>query len=175
MKVNEVEVVSTRSLSESIAKNNNTGFLTEDLVRIVQAEQANNWTQGQGKDETFMKCELYFATKAVRVDPFPAIRKKFRSFMEIKRQNPMAQFGSSDKTFEPDSVFGRKIPGLRHAHITYDLSIVYRVVGKQVYLYGFFTHDDMGTGQPNNTNRKLSAISRFQSQTFKENSVAQKS
>lgn len=160
------EVTATKSLFETIDECNNTGFLTEDLIKIIHEAKNGNWAPAQEKP--FMRGDLYDATYLVKVHPFPAIRKKFRDFMELKRQNPNAPFGSSDKTFSSDGIFTSMIPGLRHAHITFDLSIVYRIVGKQVYLYGFFTHDDLGTGQPRSPNRQRSAASRLANQTFKE-------
>ena len=45
MKINEVKVSSTKSLFEELDKNNNTGFLTEDLVKVVQAHQINEWSE----------------------------------------------------------------------------------------------------------------------------------
>ncbi len=45
MKINEVKVSSTKSLFEDLDKNNNTGFLTEDLVKVVQAHQTNEWSE----------------------------------------------------------------------------------------------------------------------------------
>ncbi len=45
MKINEVKVSSTKSLFEELDKNNNTGFLTEDLVKVVQAHQTNEWSE----------------------------------------------------------------------------------------------------------------------------------
>jgi hypothetical protein len=168
MKINEVTSFSTLSLFETIDADNNTGYLTEDLVKIFQEAQAGKWVAGAGKDQPFMRGELYDATYKVRVLPYPAVRKKFRDFMEIKRNNPRQPFGSSDKPFRSGGNFDSAVPGLMHAHITFDLSIVYKVVGNQIYLYGFFTHDDLGTGQPANLNRQKGAASRLANQTFKE-------
>lgn len=89
-------------------------------------------------------------------------------FMDTKRQNPQALYGSSDKLFRPDGKFGKKIQGIRHAHITHDLSIVYKVVGNNIFLYGFFTHDDLGTGTPANTRRQDAMSSRFANAEFLE-------
>lgn len=84
--------------------------------------------------------------------------------MQLKRVDPMALFGSSDKLFT--GVFTKTIPGLRHAHITSDLSIVYKVSRGEVYLYGFFTHDELGTGHPTNNNRQKSITTKFNNQQF---------
>lgn len=163
MRINEISA--SQSLLETFNKHNNTGFLSEDLVKIYHEARNGNWQSG---DKPFMRGDLYNATYAVKVQPYPALRKKFRDFMELKRDNPTAPFGGSDKTFTSDGIFNSVTPGLRHAHITFDLSIVYKVVGNQVYLYGFFTHDDLGTGQPRNINRQKSAAKRLSQQNFSE-------
>ncbi len=45
MRINEVQQPSDKALFESIDADNNTGFLTEDLVKIVRAHQANEWSE----------------------------------------------------------------------------------------------------------------------------------
>lgn len=57
MKINEVEVSSAKSLTESIAKDNNTGFLTEDLVRVVQQEQSCSWSKPMTLEEMFAEMD----------------------------------------------------------------------------------------------------------------------
>ena len=168
MLIKELTSPLAHSLFEALDKINSTGYLTEVLVEIYQEATNGNWVAGQGADKPFMRGDLYNATYLVKVQPYASIRKKFRDFMELKRQNPNAPFGSSDKTFSSDGIFNSIIPGLRHAHITFDLSIVYRVVGKQIYLYGFFTHDALGTGQPKSINRQKSAAKQLSNQNFKE-------
>lgn len=51
MKINEVKVSSAKSLTEAIAKNNHTGFLTEDLVQVVQQEQSCAWSNPMTYEE----------------------------------------------------------------------------------------------------------------------------
>jgi mRNA-degrading endonuclease YafQ of YafQ-DinJ toxin-antitoxin module len=114
----------------------------------------------------FRRSELYKTTYLDKVLSHPSIKNKFRAFMEIKRTNPTQPFGSSDKPFLSAGNFAAAVPGLRHAHVTHDISIVYKVVDNQVYLYGFFTHDDLGTGQPANINRQKSIAKRFSNVGF---------
>jgi mRNA-degrading endonuclease YafQ of YafQ-DinJ toxin-antitoxin module len=114
----------------------------------------------------FRRSDLYKDTYLTKVLPYPSVKNKFRDFMEVKRTNPNQPFGASDKPFRSSGNFISAIPGLRHAHITFDLSIVYRVEGNQVFLYGFFTHDELGTGQPANINRQKSAATRFSNTRF---------
>lgn len=116
----------------------------------------------------FMRGADYNRTYLERVKPYAPVRAKFREFMEIKRNNPNSQFGSSDKPFRSSGKFINQVPGLRHAHITFDLSIVYKVVNGVVYLYGFYTHDELGTGQPANINKQDSMAGRFSRMAFSE-------
>lgn len=120
----------------------------------------------------FKRLPLYTKTYNEKVLPNSALRKKFRDFMELKRNDPYASFGSSDKPFAAKASFQNAVPGLKHAHITYDISIVYRVEGNVIYLYGFFTHDELGTGQPANQNRQKSMSARFANQPVPEESTA---
>lgn len=51
MKVNEVKQMSEAKLFESIDNENDTGFLTEDLVSIVKTHRANDWSEPMSGDE----------------------------------------------------------------------------------------------------------------------------
>lgn len=45
MKISEVKQPSTARLLESVDQDNNTGFLSEDLVKILREHQAEQWSQ----------------------------------------------------------------------------------------------------------------------------------
>lgn len=51
MKINEVTQPSDNTLFESIDKTNNSGFLTEDLVKIYRTEKENKWSDPMSMDE----------------------------------------------------------------------------------------------------------------------------
>jgi len=51
MKINEVTQPSDKTLFESIDATNDTGFLTEDLVKIVRTEQAGAWSEPMTADQ----------------------------------------------------------------------------------------------------------------------------
>jgi mRNA-degrading endonuclease YafQ of YafQ-DinJ toxin-antitoxin module len=125
-------------------------------------------TTVQPGETLFRRSDLYRRTKTLRVDPYDKIRRKFQEFMHAKRNDPRAPFGSSDKPFVSQGKFGTQIPGLRHAHITHNISVVYRVVGNQLYLYGFFTHDDLGTGNPPNLKRQNTLAQTMSNQGFEQ-------
>ena len=120
-------------------------------------------------ETVFRRSPLYKETYLARVKPYPKLREKLRQFMEFKRHNPDDNWGSSDKFFKPGFKFFSAIPGLRHAHLAPDLYIVYRVgKPKEVYIYGVFTHDDLGIGQPMNPRKQDAAVSKLSRQTFTE-------
>lgn len=119
----------------------------------------------------FRRSPEYKETYLTKIKPSTSLKSKFREFMEIKRHNPLQPFGSSDKPFTGGGIFANAIPGLKHAHISFDLSIVYRVEGRnptEVYLYGFYTHDDLGTGQPPSRPKQNSMARSFKNRTFRE-------
>ena len=56
---------------------------------------------------------------------------------------------------------------LRHAHLTSDYSIVYTISGKDptvIKLFGIFTHDDLGTGQPMKLKNMSNMATKFSNQ-----------
>jgi hypothetical protein len=98
------------------------------------------------------------------------LKEKFDQFKKIKIENVNQAFGKSDKSFSSEGIYGTAIPKLRHAHLNRDVSIVYLVksVGGQpvMYLYGFYPHKELGTGEPLNKQKQKSMAKKFQSQEF---------
>lgn len=99
----------------------------------------------------------------------PEVQEKFKKFVQAKAEDPTARFGGSDKPFVGKGAFGRALPGLQHAHLNSDVSIVYKVAGANptiVYLYGFYSHEELGTGTPANMNRQQAAAQRLSNTSF---------
>ena len=118
---------------------------------------------------TFQVSPLFRETLASKTQSNTALRDKVEQFIRIKTQDPTQQFGSSDKPFRSGGIFSNAVPKIRHAHLTHDLSMVYTVSGGDnpvIRLYGIFSHDDMGTGQPQNLNRQRGVASQFAGQSF---------
>ena len=88
--------------------------------------------------------------------------------MDLKRQSPATQYGASDKPFKSMGSFGTRVSGLSHAHLSQDISIVYKIENGKIYLYGFYSHDQLGTGQPANINKQQSMATRFSNMNFSE-------
>ena len=78
----------------------------------------------------FRRSPEYQETYLNKIKNNETLKAKFRDFMELKRHNPLQPFGSSDKPFKGDGFFSNAVPGIKHAHITHDISIVYKVEGK---------------------------------------------
>jgi hypothetical protein len=117
----------------------------------------------------FKRCQLYLETFAGKAVQYPVIGQKVNEFITSKSQNPLAQYGSSDKPFLGKGNFGTVIPGLKHAHLTHDIMIVYTLGGRnpiEFRLYGVFSHDELGIGQPANKKRQKSAAKRMANQNF---------
>lgn len=96
------------------------------------------------------------------------ILNNLKDFLTLKRDNPRAAYGSSDKPFTGKGNFAGAIPGLAHAHLSFDLSIVYRIEHNVLYLYGIYSHDQLGTGQPPKMNVQKSMAQKFSNMNFTE-------
>ena len=114
----------------------------------------------------YQKCPLFeetlvrHGTKVMRV---------FEEFLKIKDVNAMQQFGSKDYPFMGPSPLGQHKPRLMHAGMTYDISLIYMITGRDphvIKLIGFFTHDELGTGQPARVKSMQRFVQRVGSQKF---------
>lgn len=94
--------------------------------------------------------------------------ESLKKFLTAKRHDPIQPYGSSDYPFIAAGPIGRAIPGLMHAHLSQDLSVVYKVEGNEMFLYGIYSHADLGTGTPPNLRRQQSVSQRLSNMTFTE-------
>lgn len=122
------------------------------------------------KDKKFYRSEDYrWAT-----DPSNPRRirgstlNSLKDFLTTKRDDITQSYGSSDKFFNTEGTFAKEVPGLAKAHLTHDISIVYRVKDGNVYLYGIYNHDTLGIGQPANKRRQQSMATQFKNYKFTE-------
>lgn len=101
----------------------------------------------------------------------PVVAEKLQRFIDFKLDNPLAQFGKSDRSTSPEGIFTTAIPGIRHAHLTFDISVWYSISGAnptRLKLYAVLTHDESGTGQPAKFSKQKTVADRMQQQSFKE-------
>lgn len=104
-------------------------------------------------NDLFRTLNLYTNQRALLI-------RKLRDFLQFKERSPYngrapdgARYGGTDYMFRTDGKFSA-MRGIAHAHLTGDISIVYRIDGDTIRLYGVYTHDAIGTGQPPSTNRQ---------------------
>ncbi len=73
---------------------------------------------------------------------------ELKSFTDAKEKDPIAPYGSKDYPYRGGDLATTKTS---HALLRKDMYVIYKVSGKNptiVYLYGFTTHEDSGTGTP---------------------------
>lgn len=115
--------------------------------------------------------ETLIRAAQLRGDTF---RESFKRFLEFKQQaaksgNPLQPYGAKDQPFVPNGILRNAVPNetLVHVHLSHDLNLIYSMTGRDpvVYkLYGFFTHDDLGTGQPLNRRKQKQQGRAFKNQ-----------
>ena len=96
----------------------------------------------------FRECPLFKETLAKHKQ---TISGKLKDFIVQKSGDPMARFGSKDQHFQGGGPL--KDSGLIHAHLTHDISLLYKRHSKNptvIDLYAVLSHDELGTGQPAN-------------------------
>jgi mRNA-degrading endonuclease YafQ of YafQ-DinJ toxin-antitoxin module len=115
----------------------------------------------------FRQCSLLSSS----VIKYKELGPKLKDFVNFKLTNPIAPFGSSDKKFASNGSYNTTVPNLRHAHLSPDVSIVYKVHDKNpmlIDMYGLFSHEELGTGNPSKANTQKTMAKRFSQQSFNE-------
>lgn len=105
-------------------------------------------------------CKLYIQS----LHQHPEVAAQLKKFILSKIESPASDFGSKDYKFKAGD-----LKGYKHAGLTYDISIVYTMEGRDpavLKLYGVFTHDELGTGSTPNRKRQDSMATKFSNQQF---------
>jgi hypothetical protein len=92
------------------------------------------------------------------------VKNNLEQFLIFKSQNPTSPYGK-DEGFKNKNIWSN----IRHSKLTVDISIFYSISGNNphiIRLYGVFTHDESGTGQPARQNRQTSLVSKFSNQDY---------
>jgi mRNA-degrading endonuclease YafQ of YafQ-DinJ toxin-antitoxin module len=111
----------------------------------------------------FRQCELFRQTLAKHKQEVSA---KLQEFIKQKSADPMSRFGAKDQHFVAGVL---RDSGLIHAHLTHDISILYKRHGKNptlIDLYAIASHDELGTGQPANLKKQKSIVKVASNQEF---------
>lgn len=120
-----------------------------------------------GNKLTVKDCE-YFKQTAAKYLQVPAIAKSLAEFIATKQANPIAPYGSSDKSNPVGTPMTKYIPKIRHAHLNRDVSVFYTISGNpaELKLYAILSHDEAGTGQPTNPKRQMGIAKKLNNQDF---------
>ena len=112
-------------------------------------------------DVTFKTCKLFDKTFKDYKNNKQVVNK-FKEFVNWKTEHPNEPFGGKDYSF------GNKgnLSGYNHTGLSFDISLIYKKVGNVFHLFGVFSHDESGTGQPANINRQHSLKSKLDNQVF---------
>jgi len=99
-----------------------------------------------------------------------AVLKAFVDFKKTKEINAMMPYGSKDHPYRGNGPLGLHKPKLIHAGMTFDISLIYSLSGQNphvINLYGFFTHDESGTGNPPKSKIQKSLLTKISNQEMK--------
>lgn len=131
------------------------------LRELLEAKQKSSQTENGGTNVKVRITDEGIKSLAAN----KAVLQKYGAFLNAKKANPTAPVGSSDKKF-----IGI-LSDYRHAHLTHDISVVYTISGANptiLTIYGVWSHDQLGTGQPANVNRMKQTAKKFDRAEFKE-------
>jgi hypothetical protein len=196
MKITEVTFPSLKSIRESLEANNETGLASSDLMKIAQQNMHGSWGQSMTADEAnqevmrivggqsmqseakpgeapavvFKSCEEFVNTLAKWGRGNAALIQKLQEFHKTKEASPMQPFGKNDSRLIATGPLGRAVEGLRHAHLSQDLSIFYTLGGSNphiIYQYGIYSHNESGTGNSQNIKVQKNLGKRMANQQFK--------
>lgn len=144
----------------------------EQLMAELELDEAFEYTPYQKNVKSakepgfrrFRRSADYNRTYEEKILPHEGLRKKLRTFMQEKRADPNKRVTKDQEAFTAGAPIANAVPGLLKDKITYDLSLVFRVSGDVIYLYGFYTHDELGTDGSIPQQRKMAE--RFKAMQF---------
>lgn len=112
---------------------------------------------------SFRMCKLYLESLAEHQGLADAVI----NWMKAKAADPTMLVGK-DTPFIAAGPIGKLGLNIRHAHITQDVAICYRVHSKPtvIDLYGLFSHKELGTGNASNVRMQQQMSKKFKNQTF---------
>lgn len=101
-------------------------------------------------------------TKYTKAGKWDRMLKQFERFLTAKMANPTEMWNASDKRAS------NALSRFYKAHLTHDDSIIYTYDQQQniLRIYGIWSHDEMGTGQPPNYARIAKFADRLGGQVF---------
>ena len=168
MKLTEITQPSDNALLESF-KQGSEGFDPTALLSVMRSyllegkndkpRNAHLVANDPPSKVVFKKTQSFNDSVPNKLANTPGLQAKFDAFITCKTADKMQSFGSSDTPFLSVGPIGKAMPGLRHAHLNRDLSVLYTISGSRpsvITLYGIFSHAETGTGTPGNPNKQKS-------------------
>ena len=131
--------------------------------RVLDLEEARDFAV------EFLVSPLFVETFRQKISGNTSVAKKFEEFKDFKINNPLQNYGAKDYPMLSQGPIGKAVPGMRHAHLTQDISIFYTIEGRnptKIKLYGLFSHADSGTGNASNIKRQQTLGKQLKNQTF---------
>ncbi len=93
--------------------------------------------------------------------------EELKKFTDAKTRNPLVPYNKRDYQYKGSGPLGQTKVG--HALLHQDAYVIYKVSGKNptvVYLYGFTSHEDSGTGNPPKQAKQQAFAKQIHSMTF---------
>lgn len=138
---------------------------TDNVLEQLQIAEQGEWSIVEAGDNVqFLKSSIFDETVQKRTAMMSNLQDKLKDFVATKSRDPMQPFGGKDKPFGGNGPIGQAFPKMRYTHLNSDLSLFYTMEGRNptmIKLYGVFSHDDIGIGQPQNIKRQKNFISRL--------------
>lgn len=150
-------------------------YLNELSKFIAEAKKSKNASTQPSPVETpkrgveIQVCPMYMETSAEHIEKNPALERKIQDFLNFKVANITQPANKSDKVTKSHMPIGNAVPGMRKAHLTFDVSIWYTITGSNptiLRLYAVLTHDESGTGEPERIPIQRSVATQMSRQTF---------
>jgi hypothetical protein len=142
--------------------------------QLIDCFKKNEWhphslTEAHDFDVRFLDSPMFVDTYKQKTVSNPGLANKFEEFKHSKNHNPLQSFGAKDYPMLAAGPIGQSVPGMRHAHLTQDISIFYTIEGRSptiIKLYGLFSHADSGTGNSANKKRQQNFGKQLKNQVF---------
>ena len=136
-------------------------FITPTLLESVLVTE---WVLIEGN---IYKGKLFDKTVA-RFIKNPLVADSLDKFIAFKSANPGEPFGAKDYPMAKKAPMGRAVDGLRHAGLTSDVSVFYRIVDGDLHLFGVFSHKQAGIGNTANMKLQKQLARTMKKQTFSD-------
>lgn len=114
-------------------------------------------------------CPMYMQTSAEHILRNPFLEEKIETFLKFKVANKLVPANKNDRPSDVKKPIAKAIPGMRKAHLTFDISIWYTISDANpmiIKLYAVLTHDESGTGEPEKIPVQKSVARQMSGQEF---------